>query len=64
MNWLVLLQVVTLLQKDIQKAAADKQITLGEAIDIVKDVLDKTGLSNTVIVTPKMIEDLKKKMGA
>jgi len=63
MNWLVLLQVVTLLQKDIQKAAADKQITLGEAIDIVKDVLDKTGLSNTVIVTPKMIEDLKKKMG-
>lgn len=38
------------------------ELTLKDLIDLVKEVVTKLGLGNLVIVTPEMIEDIKKRL--
>ena len=38
------------------------ELTVKDLIDLVKEVVTKLGLGNLVIVTPEMIEDIKKRL--
>jgi len=60
-NWFKLLQVVSVLKDDIEKAVEDKEITVNELLDMIKDGVNAAGLGDVVIVNKEMVEKIDNK---